>query len=142
VGGAASAVSVPVVWDFLGYHFQAGPLIVTVCCALMTRLIVSLNAPGHKRWLLDGLVTGLSVLVSALWVQANSLSLLPAGVSGIAFGAIGIGIIGIAKSQAGAAFKAAVQMFLRGLSGTPLPHANDPDGDLLREIDKADQPKP
>ena len=116
IGGSASALSVPVVWDFLGYHFQAGPLVVTVCGALMTRLIVSLKAGGKKRWLLDGLVTGLSVLVSALWVQANNLSLLPAVVSGIGFGALGVGIISVAKGQMGAAFKAAVQTFLRGVA--------------------------
>ncbi len=115
---AAAAASVPVMWDFLGYHFEAGPCVVTVCATLMTRLIVSLNTAGPRRLLLDVSVTALSVLVAALWTQANGLALLPAGLSGIAFGALGIGIIGMAKSQASVAFRAALQTFVRSLGGT------------------------
>lgn len=141
LGGSAGAASLPVVWDFLGYHFQAGPLVVTVCCSLMTRLIVTLNHQGGQKRLFDALVTCLSVVVSALWVQANSLGLLPAGISGIGFGAMGIGIIGIAKGQVGAAFRAAVQVFLRGVANPPEPPVPpaDPDADLLDEIDKQDR---
>lgn len=116
VGAGAASVGVPVIWDFLGYKFEAGPLIVTVCATLMTRLIVSLNTSGHRRLTLDIVVTGLSVLVSALWVQAHQLELLPAGITGIMFGAVGIGIIGLAKSQATAAFQAALQTFFRNIA--------------------------
>jgi hypothetical protein len=118
-GAAATVAALPVVWDFLGYHFEAGPFVVAVCATLMTRLIVSLNTKGKHRWGLDVTVTGLSVLVAVLWVQANRLPLLPAGISGIAFGALGIGIIGLAKSQMGIAFKAAIQTFAKGIAGTP-----------------------
>lgn len=114
-GGAAASISVPVVWDFLGYHVQAGPLIVCVCATLLTRLIVSLNTKGGHRWLLDFAVTLLSVLVAALWVQAHDLALLQAGVTGISSGALGISIISIAKSQASIALRAAFGTFLRGV---------------------------
>jgi uncharacterized membrane protein len=143
-GGAAASASIPVVWDFLGYNFQAGPLIVAVCATLMTRLIVSLNTKTRPRIVLDVAVTALSVLVSALWVQANSLALLPAGVSGITFGALGIGIIGMAKSQAASAVRAALGTLLRGLA-PPLPPARpipppappaDPDQDLIDKLDQ------
>ncbi|WP_404711475.1 hypothetical protein [Sphingomonas sp. MMS24-J13] len=120
IGGAATAVSVPVMWDFLGYSFEAGPFVITVCATLMTRLIVSLNTGGRKRVLLDVSVTALSVLVASLWTQSNDLALLPAGLSGIAFGALGIGIIGLAKSQATIAFRAALHTFVRSLgAGRP-----------------------
>jgi hypothetical protein len=118
-GGAAASASIPVFWDFFGYQFQAGPLIVAVCACLMTRLIVSLNTAGRKRIVLDVAVTLLSALVSALWVQSNQLALLPAGLSGIAFGALGIGIIGIAKSQAASALREAARTFLRSLGAAP-----------------------
>lgn len=117
--GAATGVSVPVVWDFLGYHFQAGPLVVAVCATLMTRLIVSLNAGGKRRWVLDTSITALSILVSALWVQANELPLLPAGLSGIGFGAMGITIITLAKGPAGAALKIGFQAFIRSMGAPP-----------------------
>jgi hypothetical protein len=117
VAGAGTGVGVPVVWDFLGYHFEAGPLVVTVCATLMTRLIVSLNTSGRRKLTLDVAVTILSVLVSALWVQANDLALLPAGLTGIGFGALGVGIISAAKSQAAAALREAAQTFLRSMSG-------------------------
>jgi hypothetical protein len=121
MGGAAVSAAAPVVWNFLGYHFQAGPLIVAVCATLMTRLIVSLNTNGPRRWALDVTVTALCVLVSALWVQANDLALLPAGLSGIMFGALGLGIISVAKSQAAAAFRAALQTFVRSLGAVKPP---------------------
>lgn len=120
-GAAASGVSVPVIWDFFGYDFQAGPLIVAVCATLITRLIVSLNTVGRRRMLLDFAVTLLSGLVAALWVQSNDLALLPAGLTGIICGALGVSIISIAKSQAAGAFRAAVQTFLRSLSAGPTP---------------------
>ncbi len=87
----------------------------------MTRLIVSLNTRGRRRLTLDVAVTALCTLVSALWVQAQDLALLPAGLSGIAFGALGLGIIGLAKSQAAAAFRLALQTFVRSLASTKPP---------------------
>ncbi|WP_294390476.1 hypothetical protein [uncultured Sphingomonas sp.] len=117
--GAATGASVPVVWDFLGYHFEAGPLIVAICATLMTRLIVSLNTPTRPKVLLDVAVTMLSVLVSALWVQANALALLPAGLSGIGFGTMGITIITLAKGPAGTALKAAFRAFLGSMNTPP-----------------------
>jgi hypothetical protein len=117
VASTATGAGVPVVWDFLGYHFEAGPLVVTVCSTLMTRLIVSLNTSTRPKLALDIVVTLLSTLVSALWVQSNDLALLPAGLTGISFGALGVGIISAAKSQAAAALRAAAQTFLRSMSG-------------------------
>jgi len=136
------AATVPVVWDFLGYRFEAGPCIVTICATLMTRLIVSLNTNTRPRWLLDTCITCLSMLVAALWTQSNSLTLLPAATTGIGFGALGIGIIGFAKSQMGAALKAAFKTFLSSATADPPkadaakvdPIDGDPDADLLRKI--------
>jgi hypothetical protein len=121
MGAGAVSAAAPVVWNFLGYHFQARPLIVAVCATLMTRLIVSLNTNGPRRWALDVTVTALYVLVPALWVQANDLALLPAGLSGIMFGALDVSIISVAKSQAAAAFRAARQTFVRSLGSVKPP---------------------
>ena len=140
--GGAAVASVPVIWDFLGFRFEAGPLIVAVCATLITRMIVSLNTNGHRRLMLDIVVTALCVLVAALWVQSNNLSLLPAGLSGIAFGALGLGIIGFAKSQAAVALREAMQVFFRGMSAAPPPGdpgrgpKPDQDEDLLEKLDQ------
>jgi hypothetical protein len=137
-GGAALAATVPVVWDFFGYRFDAGPFVVTACATLMTRLIVSLNTNTRPRLLLDTCITCLSMLVAALWTQSNNLTLLPAAVTGIGFGALGIGIIGFAKGQIGAALKAGLKTFLTSAVAEPLkpdPIEGDPDADLLRKLD-------
>lgn len=113
---AGAAVSVPVVWSFLGFDFQAGPVIVGICAVLLTRLLITLNSRGRRRILVDVLVTALSALITALWIQAHTLDLLQSGVSGIGFGALGLGIIGIAKSQIGNAIKVAAQAALKTLA--------------------------
>jgi len=132
------AATVPVVWDFLGYRFEAGPCIVTICATLMTRLIVSLNTNTRPRWLLDTCITCLSMLVAALWTQSKDLTLLPAAITGIGFGALGIGIIGFAKGQMAAALKVGVKTFLSSATAElpkPDPIDSDPDADLLRRLD-------
>ena len=113
---AGAAVSVPVVWSFLGFDFQAGPVIVGICAVILTRLLITLNSKGGRRVLADVLVTALSALVTALWIQSHTLDLLQSGLTGIGFGALGLGIIVIAKSQLGAAMRAGIQTALKALA--------------------------
>lgn len=107
-----SITAVPVVWDFLGYHFPAGPLIVGILAVIITRCIVYLNTSGRKQVILDLAVCALCILLTALWVQAQQLDLLKAGVTGIGIGSLGIGIVGIAKSAIAGRMRAAVDAFL------------------------------
>lgn len=114
--GAAATTPVvadPVVWDFLGYSYHPGPVLVSVFAVAITRAIVFLQTTGKRQVLLDVLVSILCAMLAALWTQANSLDLLPAGVSGIGIAAIGIGIISMAKGQVGAGVRAGLQTMLK-----------------------------
>ncbi|TZG23734.1 hypothetical protein, partial [Sphingomonas montanisoli] len=108
----------PVVWDFLGYHFPAGPLVVGILAVIITRCIVFLNTRGHRQLFLDLFVSALCALLTAIWVQGHDLDLLAAGVSGIGIASLGIGVISVAKSAFAGRFKAAIDAFI---SGVPRP---------------------
>lgn len=119
--GAAAAlplVTAPVTWDFLGYPYQPGPVLVSVLAVAITRAILFIQNDSRRQLALDILVTALCALVSALWTQAHSLGLLAAGITGIGVSAIGLGIIGMAKGQVGAALKAGLQTMLKALAGS------------------------
>jgi hypothetical protein len=75
VVSAAPPLTVSVVWSFLGYHFPAGSMIVGLLACLMVRLFITLDAPCPKRWLLDGIVTGLALLVTAVWIKEHQVDL-------------------------------------------------------------------
>ncbi|TCP36557.1 hypothetical protein [Sphingomonas sp. BK235] len=119
-GAAAVTLPVtanPVTWDFLGYPYHPGPVLVTVLAVAITRAIVFLQTTGRRQVTLDFLITVLCALVSALWTQAHSLELLQAGLTGIGVAAMGIGIIAAAKGQVGAALRAGAQTMLKTLAG-------------------------
>jgi len=77
---AAPGVTVPVVWSFLGYHFPAGSMVVGLLACLMVRLFITLDAPGPKRWVIDGVVTGIALLVTAVWIRSFRLTYSPRSV--------------------------------------------------------------
>lgn len=107
--GAVTAVpgaTVPVVWSFLGYHFPAGSMIVGLLACLMVRLFITLDAPGPKRWLLDGIVTGLAMLVTAVWIAEHQVDLFAALGTGGTAGAVGAGIISFFKRRGQSAIDA------------------------------------
>ncbi len=116
LGAAAmtSAISSrePVIWWIFGEPFHAGPTIVCICAVIITRVIIGLQAKSKAQWTLDAAITMLCLLVAVLWVQAQSLELLAAGITGIGIGSLGAGIIGIAKSAVGGRFKAAIDAFM------------------------------
>lgn len=120
--GAAAMGSVvsrePVIWWIFGEPFHAGPTVVCICAVIITRVIIGLQAKGKAQWALDVAVTMLCLLVSILWVQAQELELLAAGITGIGIGGIGAGIIGIAKGAVGGRFKTALDAFF-GTTGKP-----------------------
>lgn len=114
--GAAAMTSIasrePVIWWIFGEPFHAGPTIVCICGVIITRVIIGLQAKGKAQWALDIAITALCLLVATLWVQAQELELLAAGITGIGVGSLGAGVIGIAKSAVGGRFKAAIDAFM------------------------------
>lgn len=114
--GAAAMTSIasrePVIWWIFGEPFHAGPTIVCICGVIITRVIIGLQAKGKAQWTLDIAITLLCLLVATLWVQAQNLELLAAGITGIGVGSLGAGLIGIAKSAIGGRFKAAIDAFM------------------------------
>jgi hypothetical protein len=102
----------PVIWWIFGEPFHAGPTIVCICAVIITRVIIGLQAKGRAQWVLDCAITLLCLLVTVLWVQAQGLELLAAGITGIGIGSLGAGVIGFAKSQVGGRFKKAMDAFL------------------------------
>jgi hypothetical protein len=130
VASAAPSVTVPVVWSFLGYHFPAGSMIVGLLACLMVRLFITLDTPGPKRWLLDGVVTGIAMLVTAVWIAEQQVDLFAALGTGGMTGAIGTGIITFFKRRGQSAIDA-LDAVIPGKPAIP-PEMTA----TLREIDK------
>ncbi len=127
---AAPGVTVPVVWSFLGYHFPAGSMIVGLLACLMVRLFITLDAPGPKRWLLDMIITGIAMLVTAVWIAEHQVDLFAALGTGGTAGAVGAGIISFFKRRG----QSAIDALDAALPGKP---AVPPEMTAtLREIDK------
>ena len=123
--GAAAMTSIvsrePVIWWIYGEPFHAGPTVVCICAVIITRVIIGLQAKGKAQWALDIAITLLCLLVSILWVQAQALELLAAGITGICVGSLGAGIIGIAKGAAGAKVRAGISAFWDAFIGPSAP---------------------
>jgi hypothetical protein len=62
---------------------------VGLLACFMVRLFITLDAPGPKRWLLDGIVTGLAMLITAVWIVEHQVDLFAALGTGGMTGAIG-----------------------------------------------------
>ncbi len=127
---AAPGVTVPVVWSFLGYHFPAGSMIVGLLACLMVRLFITLDTPGPKRWLLDTIVTGIAMLVTAVWIAEHQVDLFAALGTGGTAGAVGAGIISFFKRRG----QSAIDALDAALPGKP-PVPPEMTA-TLREIDK------
>lgn len=106
VVAAVPSLTIPVVWSFLGYSFPAGSMVVGLLACLMVRLFVTLDTPGPKRWVLDGIVTGLAMLVTAVWIVEHQVDLFAALGTGGSAGAVGAGIIGVFKRRGQSAIDA------------------------------------
>lgn len=103
---AVPSVTVPVIWSVLGYSFPAGSMIVGLLACFMVRLFITLDAPGPKRWLLDGIVTGLAMLITAVWIVEHQVDLFAALGTGGGAGAVGAGIITFFKRRGQSAIDA------------------------------------
>lgn len=124
------SVTVPVIWSVLGYSFPAGSMFVGLLACFMVRLFITLDSPGPKRWLLDGIVTGLAMLITAVWIVEHQVDLFAALGTGGMTGAIGAGIISFFKRRG----QSAIDALDAALPGKPTvpPEMTA----TLREIDK------
>jgi hypothetical protein len=129
---AVPSVTVPVIWSVLGYSFPAGSMFVGLLACFMVRLFITLDAPGPKRWLLDGIVTGLAMLITAVWIVEHQVDLFAALGTGGMTGAIGAGIISFFKRRGQSAIDA-LDAALPGKAIVPPEIAA-----ALRKLDKID----
>ena len=122
---AASAVSAvaaqannPVLIDFLGVPVPFLAALTGIFSALLVRIIVVTSTPpGKNLRAYNVAVTLLAMLGAAVYITDYQLRPGPAFGVGVGFGALGVGIIEIAKSQLGAALRAGGKTMLSALSG-------------------------
>jgi hypothetical protein len=96
----------------------------------MIRLFITLDTPGPKRWLLDMIITGIAMLVTAVWIAEHQVDLFAALGTGGALGAIGTGIITFFKRRG----QNAIDALDAALPGKPAVPADMTA--TLRELDK------
>jgi len=89
--GATVATSVPVIWHFLGYPFEAAGMFAALFACFAARFWIGAAQAVRKehRWSLDIPVSGMALAVSAAIV----ISQRPEPLSGLMYGA-GLGILG------------------------------------------------
>jgi hypothetical protein len=129
---AVPSITVPVIWSVLGYSFPAGSMIVGLLACFMVRLFITFDTPRPKRWLLDGIVTGLAMLITAVWIVEHQVDLFAALGTGGMTGAIGAGIISFFKRRG----QSAIDVLEAALPGKPVvpPEITE----TLRKLDKID----
>lgn len=77
--------------------------IAPVACACFAALIVrgiSITTPSRKKrvWMFEGLVTALSVLLTAVVVSDRGVGVMNATLCGVGIGSLGVGVISIART--------------------------------------------
>ncbi len=92
-------VNGPVVWHLLGYPFEAGSMIAALCACLAVRFYVVQHSAGANRWLLDIPVSAISLMFTAGIIVTARPQPLTALLFGTGLGAIGAGLIRIAKKH-------------------------------------------
>jgi len=97
IGTPSTPMAQPVVWNALGYPFEAVPMLAALSACMMVRVWVCLkDAPDTFRArALDITVIGIALLFSAGWVLLQRPSPFYALLSGSGFGALGSGIIAL-----------------------------------------------
>lgn len=113
---AVPSVTVPVIWSFLGYSFPAGSMIVGLLACFMVRLFITFDTPGPKRWVLDSIITGLAMLITAVWIVEHQVDLFAALGTGGGAGAVGTGIITFFKRRG----QSAIDALDAALPGKPI----------------------
>ncbi len=94
--GATVATSQPLIWNFVGYPFEAGSMIAGLCACLAVRFYVSAKAGKEHRWTLDWPVSALALLFTAGAVMRLRPDPALALIYGTGLGAMGVTIITVA----------------------------------------------
>lgn len=94
--GATTATSVPLIWHFAGYPFEAGSMIAAICACIAVRFYVAQTDRQQHRWTVDAPVTVLALLFTAGAVIRLRPDPALALMFGTGLGALGVGIITIA----------------------------------------------
>ena len=107
--GATVATSVPVVWHFLGYPFEAAGMIAALFACFAARFWIGAAQAVRQEhsWSLDIPVTGMALAVSAAIVILQRPEPLGGLLYGAGLGVLGEGIFKIAEKyleKAGAVF--------------------------------------
>lgn len=97
--GKGAAMTGPVVWHLLGYPFEAGSMIAAICACLAVRFYVVQHDAGANRWVLDIPVSALTLMFTAGIIISTRPQPLTALIYGTGLGAIGAGLIRIAKKH-------------------------------------------
>lgn len=92
-------VNGPTVWHLLGYPFEAGSMIAALCACVAVRFYVVQHSSGANRWLLDIPVSLLTLMFTAGIIVTMRPQPLTALLFGTGLGAIGAGLIRIAKKH-------------------------------------------
>ena len=92
-------VTGPVVWHLLGYPFEAGSMIAALCACIAVRFYVVQHGAGTNRWILDIPVSALTLMFTAGIIVTMRPQPLTALLFGTGLGAIGAGLIRIAKKH-------------------------------------------
>jgi len=96
-GGAAVATSPPDVWHMLGYPFEAGPMIAALCACGAVRFYVVSKDHARHVWRLDLPILALALMFTAAAVIRFRPDPIWALAYGTGLGALGAGIIALAK---------------------------------------------
>lgn len=94
--GATVTTSVPLIWHFVGYPFEAGSMIAAICACLAVRFYVTQTDADRHRWTVDLPVTALTLLFTAGAVIRLRPDPAMALMYGTGLGALGASIITIA----------------------------------------------
>lgn len=109
----------PVMWDLGGVSVPVVPALIGVLAALLVRIIVvTSNTRRRNLRAYNVAVTLLTMLGTATWITDHSLGPGAAFWTGLGCGALGVGMIEIAKSQLFTALKTGGVAMLRALTGT------------------------
>lgn len=92
----------PVLLDLWGLIVPAMPIIVGVLSSLLVRIVIITSSP-HKLRLYNWCVTLLAMLGSATFISDHHYGMGPSFWIGCGFGAVGVGVVEIAKARINAA---------------------------------------
>lgn len=119
VGASVATPPGPVMWDLGGFGVPVVPSVIAVLSSLLVRIIV-ITSPARRAQNLKAYnvaVTLLAMLGAAVYVTDNNLGPGSAFWTGVGCGALGVGIVELARSQMGSALRAGLRTMFAAMSG-------------------------